>query len=166
VNLWRISKHSSLDGRGGRIASARWHSRGRPIVYFAEYPAGALCEALVHLELSPPNFPAHYALLKAEAAEKASTESVDLDALVKNWAKNYLVTRTIGDEWLASRRTALLRVPSVILPETFNLLLNPEHPDAALLTVVWHREYPWDERLLDLRQRTPTAGKSSHSKPD
>ena len=149
--LWRISNHSTLDGRGGLIASARWHSEGHRIVYMAETPAGALIEHLVHLELDPAHLPKSYRLLKAETPDASSISALDVTALPRNWASDQLTTRTMGDEWLALQNTALLRVPSVILPETFNVLLNPEHADAARIAVLWHLGFPWDPRLLPQR---------------
>lgn len=146
--LWRISRHSTLDGHGGLLASARWHTQGRSIVYLAESPAGALLEALVHLELTPDSYPAHYSLLKAEAPDEISVRTLGAAELTGDWTRDVILTRTLGDEWLASHSTALLRVPSAIVPETFNVLLNPEHPDAGRLQVLWHEQYPWDARLL------------------
>jgi RES domain-containing protein len=149
MTLWWISNHRSLDGRGGLKASARWHSRGRPIVYLAETATGALTEALVHLELDLSNLPRKYKLLKSEAPDDISIRRITKADLPKNWVEDVIVTRTIGDEWLASNETALLRVPSVIAPESFNVLLNPMHPEAARVVVVAYREYPWDRRLLE-----------------
>lgn len=63
MDLWRISKYKSLAGEGGLRYSARWHTAGRPIVYLAESPAGALIEALVHLELNEKSWPSYYDLL-------------------------------------------------------------------------------------------------------
>ena len=146
--LWRISNHTTLAGRGGLLASARWHTQGRPIVYLAQSPAGALTEVLVHLELEPDDLPRSYKLLKVEVPGDVAVARVDLAALPKRWKDKLTITRTIGDKWLASRKTALLRVPSVIVPETFNVLLNPEHPDARRIKVLSHQRYPWDERLF------------------
>ena len=146
--LWRISNHAKLDGSGGLIASARWHTEGRPIVYLAESPAGALVEHLVHLELNPTHLPKLYRLLKAEAPGDLSMGSVAADSLPSNWIDDQIATRTVGDEWLVSRNSVLLRVPSALLPETFNVLLNPEHADASRIQILWHAEYPWDVRLL------------------
>lgn len=146
--LWRISNHATLDGRGGLLASARWHTLGRPIVYLAESPAGALIEMLVHLELDLGNLPRSYNLLKAEAPDGANVKHVSPADLPRGWPDSLTITRTIGDQWLASRETALLRVPSVIVPETFNLLLNPEHTDAGRVRILSNRQYPWDKRLL------------------
>ena len=146
--LWRISKHSRLDGRGGLFASARWHTRGRRVVYFAESPAGALLEALVHLELPPDAYPTNYGLLKTEVRGRISVRTLQADDLSPNWFRDLIVTQTLGDEWLMSRDTLLLRVPSAIVPETSNVLLNPEHPDTNQMRILWHEEYPWDARLL------------------
>ena len=147
--LWRISNHPNLDGRGGLVASARWHTEGRPVVYLAETPAGALVEALVHLELTPGHLPKSYRLLKAEAPDSLSSATVTAaDLTGTDWIHDQIATRTIGDKWLASASSTTLRVPSAIVPETFNVLLNPEHPDAARVQILWDAEYPWDERLL------------------
>lgn len=146
--LWRISNHSTLDGKGGLVASSRWHTEGRPIVYFAESPAGALTEVLVHLELDAADLPKKYKLLKAQVAENVNIRTTETSELQKSWRESVEVTRTVGDAWLAAAETALLRVPSVIVPETYNVLLNPKHPDATKVKVLWAREYPWDRRLF------------------
>jgi RES domain-containing protein len=146
VYLWRISNHDSLDGRGGLLASARWHTRGRPVVYLAATPAGALVEALVHLELKPNQLPRSYRLLKADAPDDLS--KMQFSALTDDWRQNETASRTLGDEWLSRAQTALLEVPSVILPETMNILLNPLHPDAVRISVLWHEAYPFDQRLF------------------
>jgi len=146
--LWRISNHASLDGRGGLETPARWHSQGRPIVYLAESVPGALLEVLVHLELSPTRFPKSYKLLKIEASTDVSMETLSATELAPGWRNDETLTRTLGDLWLAARKTALLRVPSAIAPETFNVLLNSAHEHASRLHMVSHREYPWDMRLM------------------
>lgn len=146
--LWRVSNHAALDGQGALSASARWHYRGLPVVYLAETPAGALLEVLVHLELDFEKLPKTYQMLKVEAPDKVASRMIKEAPVPSGWATNEQVTRKIGTEWLAKRETALLRVPSAIVPETFNMLLNPLHPNAEQFRVLWHRRYPWDSRLL------------------
>jgi len=146
--LWRISNHRTLDGRGGLETSARWHSQGRPIVYLAESVAGALLEVLVHLELSPVRLPKSYRLLKVEAPDDLSIEVLSANDLGENWIDDETLTRTVGDQWLASKRSALLRVPSAVVPETLNVLLSSAHEESRRLKIVSHREYPWDLRLI------------------
>jgi RES domain-containing protein len=146
--LWRISNYATLDGVGGLFASARWHTQGHRIVYLAETPAGALTEILVHLELDLEHLPTSYKLLKAEAPSDISIRAISISELPPDWKEHVIVSRTIGDEWLAANKHALLRVPSAIIPETFNVLLNPQHPDAPRIKILWHQEYPWDQRFF------------------
>jgi RES domain-containing protein len=150
--LWRISNHVELDGRGGLLASARWHTQGRPIVYLAGSPAGALVEVLVNLELDPGRLPGSYTLLKAEAPDELPVQRVDVAALPEGWVGNLAVTRGMGDAWLADGESPLLEVPSAILPETLNLLLNPLHADAGRVRVVWSHACPYDRRFFRVRR--------------
>lgn len=146
--LWRISNHSSLAGHGGLIADGRWHFQGSPVVYLAESPAGALLEILAHLELDISGLPIGYKLLKIDAPPDVLPEYLKENEIPSRWRENPSVTAELGTNWLKRGRAALLRVPSAIVPETFNVVLNPLHPDAAKLKILWHRNYPWDSRLL------------------
>jgi RES domain-containing protein len=114
----------------------------------AESVAGALLEVLVHLELGPVRLPRSYRLLKVEAPDDVSIESISGAELRESWTEDETLTRSIGDEWLASKRSALLRVPSAVAPETFNVLFNTEHEDAAGLKIASRHEYLWDRRLI------------------
>jgi RES domain-containing protein len=151
VFLWRISNHSTLDGRGGLHASARWHSQGHAIVYLASSPAGALVEILVHLELDPQRLPLSYKMLKAEAPDDTRPGRINASSLPDNWRDDLTLTRNLGDQWLIAGSAALLEVPSAILPETFNLLLNPRHPDAQRVSVLWHQPFPYDRRFFKVK---------------
>jgi len=150
--LWRISNYEALDGRGGLLASARWHTQGHPIVYLAGSPAGALVEVLVNLELDAARLPGNYTLLKAEAPDDIQVRRVEVASLPEGWRNDLTVSRSRGDKWLASGESALLDVPSAILPETFNVLLNPSHPDAGRIRVVWYQAYPYDRRFFKVRK--------------
>jgi RES domain-containing protein len=95
------------------------------------------------------SLPKSYRLLKAQAPDDLSLRTIAAADLPRNWISNQITTRTIGDEWLASKSTALLRVPSAIVPETYNILLNPAHAEASRIQVRWHAEYPWGARLVN-----------------
>jgi RES domain-containing protein len=146
--LWRISNHSTLDGGGGLLAGARWHFAGHPVVYLAETPAGSLLEVLVHLELDLASLPKTFKLLKVEVPASVATRSIDESALAAGWPDDPDATAEMGTQWLESGNSALLCVPSAIVPETHNYLLNPRHDHAAKIKVLWNRDYPWDKRLL------------------
>jgi RES domain-containing protein len=146
--LWRISNYADLLGIGGMQASGRWHTAGRPIVYLAETPASALLETLVHLEVDEYHRPTTYQLLKIEVPGEVSREETSLQALPVGWRRDEGVPREIGDAWLLRSSSALMRVPSVITPETGNWLLNPRHPDAAALRILHAERHLYDSRLL------------------
>ncbi len=143
--LWRISRHRDLNGEGGLRAPGRWHLRGHPIVYLAETPAGALLETCVHT--SANDVPASFTLLRIAVAQGVSIESIDPTTLARNWIAHVDVTREAGSTWLRSSRSALLRVPSALVPETFNVLLNPLHRDAGLVQIESAYAYPFDQRI-------------------
>jgi RES domain-containing protein len=148
VFLWRISNHLSLAGDGGLRASARWHTRGRRIVYCAESPAAALLEILVHLELEIGDLPSRYRLLKIDAPDDLTLERRSLEDLPDDWLQNARATQSIGNAWLAATSAPLLMVPSAIVPETVNVLLNPTHPDAKRAVIARVTEHVIDPRLL------------------
>ena len=147
MQLWRLSRHESLNGEGGRRYGARWHSAGSPIVYLAESPPGALIEILVHLELDESELPPAYRLLRVTAPDKLRISQLRVPS-GDAWQSNLALTRRIGDAWLKSQRSALARVPSAILPNTFNYLLNPLHPDAARITIAESKSAAIDPRLI------------------
>jgi RES domain-containing protein len=148
VFLRRISNHLSLAGDGALRTPGRWHARGRRVVYCAQSPAAALLEILVHFEIEIQSLPVRYRLLKIEAPDDLQVESVSVDRLPPDWPKRTEVTRALGDAWLTKGFAALLSVPSAIVPETFNVLLNPAHQDAKRVVIVQAGEHAIDPRLL------------------
>src|SRR4051812_36129430 len=135
MRLWRISNHASLSGDGGLYAAGRWHSRGRRIVYLADHPASALIEVMAHLEIDAEDLPTHYQLLGIEVPDDIATIIIAEIELPNGWREQISLTRVCGDDWLRTGATALLRVPSAIVPEANNYLLNPANPDAARLNI-------------------------------
>jgi len=146
--LWRVSNHANLDGIGGQLASGRWHTRGRPVVYCSLDPATALLETLVHMEIDAEDKPERFQVLKIEGREPLMRDRVKIDGLPPDWATEIGSTQAIGDAWLASSRTLLLEVPSVLVPEAWNVLVNPLHPEARRLKIAAIYQHPFDARLL------------------
>jgi RES domain-containing protein len=148
MRLWRISNHAGLSGDGGLHASGRWHSRGRRIVYLADHPASALVEVMVHLEIDAEDLPTHYQLLGVEVPDDLATTAIGEAELPADWRQQPAVTRARGDAWLTAGTTALLRVPSAIVPQAENYLLNPAHGDTARVSLVGTTRAAFDPRLM------------------
>lgn len=155
MTLWRISRHLELDGAGGLRAAARWHTQGRPIVYCAPNPATSLLEVLVHAKIDVEDVPVNFPYLEIDAPDPVSVEDIDTGTLGREWHTDLATTRQAGDEWLRSGRTALLRVPSVVVPATWNVLINPRHAESQRIRVVQVHNHGFDARLL--RSQFPRA---------
>jgi RES domain-containing protein len=150
--LWRISNYIDLGGWGGRKFSSRWTSLGRRVVYLAESPTASLVETLVHLEVESEDTPDFYTLLKIVVPDDLAIQPLDPPA-GSEWKQDRKLTRRMGDTWLASLDTPLARVPSAIAPQTWNYLLNPEHPDAKQVQVVEVIKERFDNRLFRFGSR-------------
>jgi RES domain-containing protein len=149
TTLWRISNFIDLSGEGGLGASGRWHTEGRLVVYLADCPAGALLERIVHMTdmIEDAFLPQFYQLLKVAVPDELAMKPLNTIAPT-DWKERPEFTRNLGDAWLASMETALARVPSVIAPQTWNYLLNPEHPDAKQVIVAEEIKEQFDNRLF------------------
>lgn len=136
---WRITRarYADLAGRGASLSPGRWNSAGRPVVYAAEAPALAVLEVRVHLDLTPQFLPADYELLKIDISGARIQELAELPA----------DPRAVGDHWLEELHAPIFKVPSFIIPENSNLLINPLHPEAARISIVQKRPFTFDERL-------------------
>lgn len=145
MHLWRISRHRDLSGAGGLRAPGRWHGSGSRVVYLADTPAGALLESCVHT--SAGDIPPKYTLLTVFVPDGVAVETLNAGKLPPNWIDNVEVTREIGSVWLRSQRSALLRVPSALVPATFNFLVDPLHTDTGRLRIESLYEYPFDPRI-------------------
>ncbi len=156
MRLWRISSYADLSGEGGRRAAARWNSGERPVVYMSEHPALALLENLTHLEVDPDDLPDTYQLLEIEAPDDIDVEAIDPSGMPADWRTELRATRKAGDDWLKEGRTALLRVPSVILPKSVNVLFNPAHAAAKRVKVIEAIRPAYDRRLFERNPARPS----------
>ncbi len=92
--------------------------------------------------------PSRYQLLEIEVRDRILRETVSDSLLVGEWFQDIAMTRAIGDAWLRQGRAALLSVPSAIVPNSRNWLINPTHRDAARLAIVGVAKFPFDMRLV------------------
>lgn len=151
MRVWRICRRvyadDPLSGRGGLFASGRWHTRGRPIVYASGSLALSALEYLVNVDktLAPDDL----VRVEIEVPDDVAVRRVDVPDLPRTW-RAYpapAALQRLGDGWLLAGETAVLRVPSSVIPEEANYLLNPAHPDARCFAVVSTRPFAYDPRV-------------------
>jgi RES domain-containing protein len=152
--VWRIVKarHAggAFDGEGARRTGGRWNGKGVAMIYTSGTASLALLEILVNVGTSSL-LPA-YSLASAEVDETL-IEGLGEEALPADWGSSPppAALQTLGDEWVASARSAALAVPSVVVPWETNLLLNPAHPRFAEIELAPPRRFELDDRLRTRR---------------
>src|SRR3954471_7634965 len=136
-----------FDGTGALLVGGRWNSPGRPVIYAAETFAGALLEILVHSNLG--RVPKTHAAIEISIPDKVSVENLEGLELPKWDAEDQIASRAFGDEWLISRRSAVLMVPSTVTRgHEHNILINPLHPDFSFILAGEPIGVQWDKRLF------------------
>jgi RES domain-containing protein len=150
VKAWRVCKKAraatALDGEGARRNGGRWNHKGVPIVYCASTLALAMLEILVHLDSD--ELPDDYVSIELELPDDGA-EILAVGALPASWRKTPgpAALQDIGDEWAKSGRSLALHVPSAIVPEEWNVLLNPKHADVVKIVQQPPRPLTFDPRL-------------------
>ena len=151
LRAWRIVKRRYLgrafDGDGARRYGGRWNSPGRVAVYVSETRALATLEVLAGLQSAAP-IPA-YVLVGVEFPEELVME-VERSKLRKNWDASppTSISKVVGDAWLDGAESVVLRVPSVVVSNEFNFLINPSHPDFRHIRIGEPEPLLFDPRLL------------------
>jgi RES domain-containing protein len=155
VVLWRIAQETrnyradDLSGLGAAKTGGRWNSIGKPVVYTSRSVALAYLETLAHIGRQIPR---NRFLVRVVVSDKVWDQAL--------WAKEKDLPKTwraepagmgsilFGDKWLVGAKSALLCLPSVIVPEDTNVLINPDHPEAASIQARVERQLLYDTRLL------------------
>lgn len=116
-----------FDGEGARLYGGRWNSPGRPAAYTAGSLALAALEVLVHIQSRKAL--TNYLKVRLEF-EESLVLTVTVSFLPPHWRQGHASpeTRAVGDRWLDAGTTPILGVPSVVIPEEWNYVLNPRHP--------------------------------------
>ncbi len=152
--LWRIAVEtpaypaSDLSGTGARITGGRWNSKGAPVVYCSTSIALATLETVHYLRGG--GLPFNRYLVRIAIPDVVWNARQVLDPFPGGWdaIPAGLSGKRAGDGWIAAGKSALLLVPSVIVPDEYNVLLNPRHADAAAVTASTVRRWSYDPRFF------------------
>ena len=144
--VWRLVDPrfaSDLDGSGNRIHGARWNSPGRGVLYTSENLSLCVLETLVHLPGAlRTRLPPRVAL---RISYPDDAEVMEVRALPET--AQAAKCKVTGDRWLDEGKTLLLRAPSAVVPQEFNVMFNPLHPLMAQVKVEETMPFRFDERL-------------------
>ena len=157
--VWRIATDTpayeadDLSGTGAKVTGGRWNTTGVAVVYTSQTRALACLETVVHLNAG--GLPLNRYLVEVTIPDGvwANAQVTTAASLPVGWDAEPAGRASIefGTNWMRLGSSALLIVPSVILPEEFNVLIDPQHPDSARTTAAKVRKWLYDPRLT----RTP-----------
>ncbi|MFC2166288.1 RES family NAD+ phosphorylase [Acidobacteriota bacterium] len=136
--VYRIAKKThirDLSGTGARLYGGRWNHKGVSLIYTSESRALAIVEFLVNIPMSL--VPNKLSIATLKIATKIIPKEITITDLPRNW-RDYpspTILADIGTQWIVSNESALLRVPSAVVEDEFNILINPSHPDMKHVTI-------------------------------
>ena len=147
MRLYRISLARWADRLSASGQAARWNSKGRFVIYTAASRALACLENVVHR--SGEGLHEAFRVMTIKLPDTLPMTPIDDAQLLPDWSdfRHYPDCQLLGDAWLNAGQTAVLRVPSAIIPHEFNYLLNPNHPDFAGIRLVATEPFVFDSRL-------------------
>lgn len=139
---------TALSGEGSRRVGGRWTPPGFPAVYTASSIALTVLETLVHVDSSV--MPKHL-VIRVDVPDTIQITEVQAEDLPNDWRSTPApaALQGIGQTWLGAGETLLLQVPSVVVPQEFNFVLNPLHAEFQQLTISPPDPFTIDARLLD-----------------
>jgi RES domain-containing protein len=140
-------KKQAFTGIGAQFASGRWHQKMTSIVYCSDTSALAALEVFVHLQEEAKRI--KFVSFELDIPNRLILDIEDIATLPKRWRSQppRASTKNIGSDWVASMSSVALSVPSIIIPNERNYLLNPSHPDFSRVTIQSPKPFSFDARL-------------------
>jgi RES domain-containing protein len=158
MQVWHIVRarfvDSAFSGEGTRRYAGRWNPAGVPVVYVATSLPMAALEVFVHLQprVEPGDLVAVFAEVPISPEELALSKKKVQETLPSDWmARKSESAQRYGADWMRSRNSLFLPVPSVVIRGEWNLLLNPEHPKARDIRIGSAKPFIFDERMFEIK---------------
>ena len=151
MELYRIAQElyaDDLSGNGARLFGSRWNSEGNYAIYAASSRSLALLETLAHTPARMLNEKV-YLLITIFAPDIVTPQVIDVKKLSAGWDAPDIraFTQKTGDKFLLAKKNLMLAVPSVLMPEENNFVLNPLHADIKKVKIVNRRRISFDKRV-------------------
>ncbi|MDQ6757404.1 MAG: RES family NAD+ phosphorylase [Bacteroidota bacterium] len=136
-----------LSGEGAKIYGGRWNPVGLAALYLSEFISLSILEILVRA--NKYNSPDSYSLLTIQLPED-SVNSIELKKLKTGWQNHIEYTRSIGEDFIRMNQALVLKVPSAIVPQEHNYLINPAHKDSKKIKIIVVELLELDKRLFQI----------------
>lgn len=149
--VYRISNAAFSDdisGTGAKLYGARWNSKGIPALYTSQFISLAVLEMLVNTNFK--DYAIALDLMYISFPDNQSIATIDSKNLKNNWKDDFEYTRYIGDEFFKQKKSLILKIPSAVIHEEHNYLVNPLHDDFKKVKLVKTKSFWPDERLFKI----------------
>jgi RES domain-containing protein len=151
VKVFRLVKSSflhDLSGEGARLYGGRWNRKGDALLYFSESLSLCVLELLTRIDYE--FITEDYSFIEAEVPTSLIIEFSNPETITKNWRANppISITQDYGSKWIKERLSLGISVPSAVLPNEHNILINPRHPSISKLKVLNREILNLDSRVL------------------
>jgi RES domain-containing protein len=157
MRVFRVEREkylkSTLQGLGAALTEGyRWNSLNTYLVYTAESRALATLEVAVHLDLNE-DLPKDRFYVEIDIPDDVTILELDIEDLPESWDSKppIIETQFIGDDFVKERNAAVLKVPSSIVQQEYNYLINPSHPDIDKISVVSETPFKFDSRFQQMK---------------
>ncbi|MDB5091541.1 MAG: hypothetical protein JWR09_5535 [Mucilaginibacter sp.] len=140
-----LAKYSGKLIASGR--AARWNPNEVEMIYTASSRSLACLENVVHRDKLGLSLV--FNILTIECPDAIEIKTVQLKNLPANWIDfdQMYLTQKIGEDWVKNNRSAILQVPSSIVSEEVNYLINPKHPDFGRIKIMKTQPFVFDSRI-------------------
>ena len=147
--IYRISNEqfrNDISGNGAAINGSRWNSAGIRLLYASQFISLSILESLVHLRQN--YIPASQYLLHIEIPDSNEIQEISFKKIKHNWRQEIQYTQWIGDQFIKNNESLMLKVPSAVVPQEHNFLINPLHKDFKKVKIISTELLNLDKRLL------------------
>jgi len=151
VKIYRVTKKEfvkDLTGEGARLYGGRWNKKGRSMLYFSEHLSLCVLEMLTRIDFE--FLSEDYAFIEVEIPEKLIASLEKASSVSRKWRTDppTVATQEFGSKWLASEANVALTVPSSVLPNERNILVNPNHRLISKLKITNSGKLDLDSRVM------------------
>ena len=149
--VYRLCKKNyatDLSGRGAELSGGRWNGKGTAAVYTSSSRSLCTIEIIVHIPAGI--IPKDYSLITIDIPHNATVKEIDVKDLPVNWNSNPISvsTQRIGNTFLSEQKALVLKVPSSIIKDEWNYIINPMHESFKKVKIISTEPFTFDVRLF------------------
>jgi RES domain-containing protein len=139
---------NDISGTGAKLYGGRWNSKGIAMLYTAQHVSLAVLEMLVNNQFKDFSIP--LSLLTISIPDNIHANEIKLTKLKNNWNEDISYSKFMGNEFVKSMTNLYLQVPSAVIQEEYNLLINPLHKDFKKVKIIETKAFRTDKRLFSI----------------